>query len=142
MVNGISTQQQTQGIMGFHHHKRMEDMFSDLSKSVGGDGTSISKDELQKAIQDAQSQGDTKKATMLSKMLDNFDQLSGGNDTITADSLKNAMKTMRKGFSKATQDTTTKGNCIPCINCGSCGKTQDIKSITSDQLKSSIDIKV
>lgn len=132
MVNGISTQQQTQGTMGFHHHKKIEEMFSDLSKSVGGDGNGITKDELQKSIQDAQSQGNTMKAQKLSKMLDNFDQLSGGTDTITADSLKSAMKTMRKHHSQGTQGTTTKDNYT----------TQDSSTITPDQLVSPIDIKV
>ena len=41
-----------------------------------------------------------------------------------------------------TAEAATKGNCQPCTNCGACGKIQDPSTVTQDQLKSPIDIRV
>ena len=143
MTSGISSQfQQTDGIPGLQKPKSAQEMFSDLSIAVGGDGKEITKDQLTTALQNAQAQGDTQKAVMLSKIINNFDKLSGGTDKITADSLKSAMKSSHKGYSHSAQTATSKGNCTPCTNCGSCGKTQDPSTVTQDQLTSPIDLRV
>jgi len=34
------------------------------------------------------------------------------------------------------------GNCTPCTNCGKCGNPQDPSTVTQDQLKSPIDLRV
>ncbi|MEI7473791.1 MAG: hypothetical protein WCK67_03345 [bacterium] len=143
MVSGINSQQyQTGQIQGHHKHKNPQDMFNDLSKDVGADGTGISEDQLQTALKEAQSNGDTRKTKMLGRMIEDFDKLSGGSDKITADSMQKAMESMRGHRRQAPQTSSAKGNCQPCSNCGSCGKTQDPSTVTSDQLKFPIDIRV
>lgn len=44
--------------------------------------------------------------------------------------------------SVSSNQVSNKGNCNPCTNCGACGKIQDPKTVTSQQLKSPIDIRV
>ncbi len=71
------------------------EMFSNLSKEAGGDGTSISKDQLQSLIDKNKKEGkDTKP---LEDIVSNFDKIStskdsNGNSIIKADDMDNAMK--------------------------------------------------
>ena len=38
--------------------------------------------------------------------------------------------------------STVKGSCNPCTNCGACGKAQDPSTVTKAQLTPPIDLKV
>jgi len=44
--------------------------------------------------------------------------------------------------SGSAQSNQTIGNCNPCTNCGKCGKAQDPSTVTQEQLKSPIDLRV
>ena len=42
----------------------------------------------------------------------------------------------------SSQSSQSIGNCNPCTGCGKCGNPQDPSTVTQDQLKSPIDLKV
>lgn len=99
------------------------DMFSDLSKKVGADDSGITEDDLQSYLQKLQEEGkgDSKEAELISNLIEDFDNASGGTDTITSNSLQ-------KAFQSKMQER------------GLMNEPQDPSTITSDQLQSPIDI--
>jgi len=92
MVNGISSSQSstsTAMLQGMSR-KSPEEMFKQLSTDAGGDGTSITKDQLQTYIDKLKSEG--KDAKPLDDILSNFDTISNGSDSITSSDIDTAMK--------------------------------------------------
>ena len=102
-----------------------EDMFKQLSTDAGGDGTTISKDQLQSLIDKKSEDGEDTSA--LEDMLDNFDEISSDGSSITASDLDTAMK---NGVLKKPDEDGNRFN------------FQDPSTITSSQLESPIDISV
>lgn len=121
MVNGIGTQQ-VGGMQGFKKPDPTE-MFKDLANKVGADENGITKDDLTTYLKKLQEEGkgDSREAKMISNLVEDFDNVSGGTDTITADSLQKAMQNRKPPSRFDFQDPST---------------------VTSDQLKSPIDIRV
>lgn len=75
--------------------KKSEDMFAKLSKELGSDGTTITKDQLESAIESKKEAGEP--TGFLEDMLANFDKISTGSDSegnavITSSDLDTAMK--------------------------------------------------
>lgn len=92
MVDGISAggMQGMQMMQGMHKPPSGEEMFSKLSLDAGGDGTSITKDQLQSFINTAKEKGmDT---TDFESLLSKFDEVSGGSNSITFESLDAAVQ--------------------------------------------------
>ncbi|MDD3012678.1 MAG: hypothetical protein PHC34_03135 [Candidatus Gastranaerophilales bacterium] len=98
------------------------DIFSNLSSKVGTDDKGITKDDLQTYLKKLQNSGssDTKETELISKLIEDFDNVSGGTDYITSSSLQNAFQSQANSRQQ----------------------WQDPSTITSDQLQSPIDIKV
>ena len=95
MVNGINSQQM-QGIQQFHRPDPSK-IYDDLAQKVGAEENGITKDNLDnylKKLQD-EGKGDSKEAKFISKLVGDFDKLSGGGDRITADSMKKGMESMK-----------------------------------------------
>ena len=90
------------------------DMFKSLSLELGGDGTKITKDQLNTYIKNAES-GSTKVSddtlSALKNLQTNWDTISGGEDSITADDMKNysslLVKTVLNGFTSSTDTDST-----------------------------------
>lgn len=95
MVNGVSSSSFT-GVQFFQKPDESK-MFSDLSNKVGADSTGITKDDLESYLETLQSDdsSDSKEIEMISNMIKDFDTLSGGSDTITADSFKTGMESLK-----------------------------------------------
>ena len=92
MVEGISSGQSSNMVtmMQGMPRKSPEEMFKQLSTDAGGDGTSITKDQLQSYVDKLKEEGkDTKP---LDDMLSNFDKISNGSDKITSSDVDTAMK--------------------------------------------------
>jgi len=68
-----------------------DDLFSQLSTAVGGDGKTITKEEVENTISKLESEpsgsSDTKELNFLKKLDKNWDKISGGNDSITSSQL-------------------------------------------------------
>jgi|GEM_PF-4133792 len=107
MVNGINSNQSsvTTAMMPGITRKSPEDMFKQLSKDAGGDGTSITKDQLQAYVTKLKEEG--KDAKPLDDILSNFDEISNGSDSITASDIDTAMK---NGTLKAPEKPDAKGS--------------------------------
>ena len=95
MVSSIGSTQ-TQGVQQFQKPDPSQ-MFSDLSKKVGADDAGITKENLESYLTKLQEdgKGDGREARLISKMVDDFDTLSGGSDQITADSMKTGMESLK-----------------------------------------------
>ena len=70
-----------------------EDMFNKLTQDVGGDGKTITKDQLESSIKKLESDSSTSSADkhklgFLKQLNANFDKISNGSDSITSDDLK------------------------------------------------------
>jgi len=102
-------------------------VFSDLLKNIDSDDDEISKSELEEYLEKLQENGDdnSKEAKLVSNMINNFDSISGGADSITASAFQSSFNSL---FSQGT--TNSRYN------------WQDPSTITSDQLQSPIDIRV
>ena len=104
MVNSVSTGSQLTDITSTQdllRTKKNEEMFAKVSKEAGGDGTTVTKDQLQELIDKKQKAGE--QTGFLEDMLSKFDKISTsknseGTATITSSDLDTAMKngTMKK----------------------------------------------
>lgn len=128
MVNGINSTQSsitTTMIQGMTR-KNPEDMFKQLSTDAGGDGTSITKDQLQTYVDKLKEEGkDTKP---LDDILSNFDKISGGNDKIISSDIDTAMK---NGTLKAPEKPSAKGNGSTTSSTNSSASASDASSSTT-----------
>lgn len=137
MVNGIGSQsanlaqvQQLKGKM-----PSAEDMFAKLSEELGGDGKTITKDQLTDYINKLESDDSSKdkgKLGFLKQLEQNFDKISNGNDSITATDLKNGMDLLKP------PERNGEGTASHKIK----SQWQDPSEITSSQLEYPIDIRV
>lgn len=95
MVNGINSQQTTSLTQLQQTNKKppsAEEMFKKLTEDLGGDGTTINKEDLDNYIEELESSGsDDKKLGFLKQLSANFDKISGGDDSITVDELESGM---------------------------------------------------
>jgi hypothetical protein len=94
MVNGINSQSTSISQLQQTNRKppSAEDMFKKLTEELGGDGTTINKEDLDSYIEELESSGsDDKKLGFLKQLSANFDKISGGDDSITVDELKSGM---------------------------------------------------
>jgi len=104
MVNSLSSSDQSSNVtllQDLLKTQKSQEMFAKLSKEAGGDGTTITKDQLQDLIDKKKEAGE--KTGFLEDMMANFDKIStskdsSGNATITSSDLDAAMKngTMKK----------------------------------------------
>lgn len=135
-INGIDSQQSyvAQAQQSPSKPPSSEDMFKKLSQDVGGDGKNITKDQLESYIKELESSYNSSKDKgewgFLKQLDSNWDKISGGNDSITADNLKSNMDLLRppKGQGGPPQ--------------GERHDWQDPSTISSDQLEPPIDIRV
>lgn len=74
-----------------------EDMFSRLTEDVGGDGSTITKDQLDSYIESLGSSDseDKGKLGFLKQLQSNWDEISGGEDSISVDDLENGMDLLK-----------------------------------------------
>jgi len=142
MISGIDSQQsyvaqmQSQTQQAGRKPPSAEDMFSKLSADVGGDGTTVSKDQLDELISKLESSDssseDQKKLGFLKQLQSSWDTISGGEDSITVDDISSNMEALKP----------PQGGPPPQGMSGSKMNWQDPSSITADQLESPIDIRV
>jgi len=138
-INGIHTteiQMSTQSMQRPPRPERppkSDDAFKQLSLDAGGDGKSISKNQLQSLIDEAQENG--KDTGDLESLLSNFDKISNGSEKI---SLTNFDTAIENGILS-----------IPNKNSENNGLTfsrrynfQDPYTITASQLEPPIDLRV
>lgn len=101
MVNGISSSQQAYSSQIQQTGKKppsADEMFTKLTEDLGGDGTSITKDQLESYISELESSSSTEdkgKLGFLKQLQSNFDTISGGSDSITAEDLENGMEYLK-----------------------------------------------
>jgi len=102
-------------------------VFSDLLKNISSDDEEITKSELEDYLKKLQDNGNdnSKEAQLVSKMINNFDSISGGTDSITSSSFQSSFSSL---FSQGSNDTKY--------------NWQDPSTITSEQLQFPIDIRV
>lgn len=119
-----SSMQKGMEAMRPHGGNPPKDMFSDLSEKVGADGNGITKENLEAYLKKLQEEGssDSKETDLISKLIKDFDKISGGESTITAESLQNDFQNR--------------------FASGSRNEWQDPSTITSSQLEPPIDIRV
>lgn len=99
-----------------------KDMFKGLSLDVGGDGAKITKKQLDQYIKDAES-GKTKvssdKLDAVKYMQENWDKISNGKDSITADDMKKyssvLVKTVLDGL-QTSSDSNSKVSVIDDVD--------------------------
>jgi hypothetical protein len=72
-----------------------KDMFGDLSEKVGADGNGITKENLEAYLKKLQEEGssDSKETDLISKLIKDFDKLSGSTDTTQRKVCKMTFKT-------------------------------------------------
>lgn len=128
MVSNISENTQSVNFQSLQKPPKPEEMFQKMSLDAGGDGNSISKEQLQSLISKLSKDG--KDAKPLQDMLSNFDKISSDGKSITADDMKTAMQ-------KGVLTPPEKPN-----NAGGRYDFQDPSTITKDQLEPPIDLKV
>jgi len=112
MVNGIGSQN-SYDVSQIQQTNRKppsaEDMFQRLTNDIGGDGKTISKEDLDSYISELESgtDGDKGKLGFLKQLSSKFDQISGGKDNITVDDLKNGRDILKPqgGFQGAPPPT-------------------------------------
>ena len=128
LKDGMEYLKPPSGAQGGSQAKSPADMFSDLSTKVGADDSGITKDELESYLEKLKENGqsDSKEAELISKLIENFDNVSAGTDSITSESLQSSFQSL---FSNQ-NDVNSRYN------------WQDPSTITSDQLESPIDIRV
>lgn len=128
MVSNISENTQSVNFQSLQKPPKPEEMFKKMSTEAGGDGSSITKDQLQSLIKKMTDDGkDTKP---LEDMLSNFDKISGDGKTITASDMKTAME-------KGVMTPPPKPD-----NVSGRYNFQDPSTITKDQITPPIDIKI
>jgi len=107
-----------------------EEMFKRLSIMMGGDGESITKKQLDNYIAEAE-KGDVKTnksgLTALKVMQQNWDQISGGKDSITVGDLKDYTTLLAMAFAGSFTMSTTPDESTSKIE-----KADDDKKISSD----------
>lgn len=107
-----------------------EDMFKQLSIAMGGDGSKITKDQLNNYIDDAES-GSTKisdsQLNALKELQSNWDTISGGKDSITASDMKDYSKLL---FSAVFNDNTSSSSSSSASSSAQESKT-DTNSIST-----------
>jgi hypothetical protein len=109
------------------------DMLSHISQEAGGDGKTITKDQLQSLIDKAKKDG--KDPKMLEDLMSNFDKISSDGKSITASDLEKAMKNgTLQPPGKPPEGKEGAAN--------SRNDYQDPTTVTDDQLESPIDIRV
>ncbi|MDD3419110.1 MAG: hypothetical protein PHE78_00760 [Candidatus Gastranaerophilales bacterium] len=134
MVNGISSTSAMSAYTQVQKPPSAEDMFGKLSTEAGGDGTSITKDQLQSLIDKFSSEG--KPTEGLEDLLAKFDEVSSDGESITVDDFK-------KGIESGTLQAPPKGGRPPeGTQTNSRYDFQDPSTITADQLQPPIDLKV
>lgn len=95
-INGISATL-IENYINFNSKDKIttDDMFKQLSIAMGGDGSKITKDQLNNYIEDAES-GSNKisdsQLNALKEIQSNWDTISGGKDSITASDMKDYSK--------------------------------------------------
>lgn len=92
MVEGISAggMQGMQAMRGMQGPPPPEQMFQKMSLDAGGDGSSVTKDQLQTLVDNASAQGmDT---TEFEALISKFDEISGGDSSITFKDLNSAIE--------------------------------------------------
>lgn len=146
MVSGISSsistdptqqiqqQSQTTGVHRGHGHHKMDPQ--SLINKLGGDSSGITEDQLNTALQTAQSQGNSRETDMIQNLLKNFASMSGGSDKITASSLQQAF-----------QSNAASGQTPPPPNDSTQSTTngpvpQNPGDVTSNQLQPPIDLSI
>lgn len=128
MVSNISENTQTANFQSIQKPPKPEEMFKKMSTEAGGDGNSITKEQLQSLISKMTEEGkDTKP---IQDMLSNFDKISNDGKTITASDMKTAME-------KGVMTPPSKPD-----NAGGRYDFQNPNTITKEQLTPPIDIKV
>ena len=113
--------------------KNPEELFKKMSLEAGGDGTKITKEQLQTLEEKLAKEGHNPK--MIQDLIANFDKISNGKDSITSDDVKKAIEngTLKPPHKKDDKDDTK----APNIN-----DYQDPSTITKEQLNPPIDIRV
>ncbi|MEI8377970.1 MAG: hypothetical protein WCF95_05470 [bacterium] len=112
--------------------KKPEELFKQLSLQAGGDGTAVTKDQLQTLLDKLTKDG--KDPKMIQDLIANFDKIANGKDSITAADVKAAVQNgilkppHRNGEVKPDGDDN-KG-------------FQDPSTITKEQLEPPIDLRV
>jgi|GEM_PF-4198228 len=96
MVNSISSSQ----LSSTQQLKSPPDptkIYEDISSKVGADSNGITKDQLTSYLEQLQEEGkgSSQEAKFVSMLSENFDKLSGSNGTITSDSLKSGMDSIK-----------------------------------------------
>jgi len=131
MVNSVSATGQNLNLAMPQKMKSPEEMFKQMSLEAGGDGTKITKEQLESLIEKKSSEG--KDLGPLKDLLENFDTISNGNNSITA-----------KDIDTAIQNGTLKPpkgpNGQPPADSRS--DFQNPSTITKNQLEPPIDIRV
>lgn len=93
-----------------------EDMFKKLSEQMGGDGKTITKDELDSYIENADEDMSSTKLDALKSLQSNWDTISNGEDSITFSDVKDSGSTNLLGLAytsdvvsslKASESTTS-----------------------------------
>ncbi|MEI7474314.1 MAG: EF-hand domain-containing protein [bacterium] len=133
MVNGINGGQMPdmQMIQQMMKNHKPEDMFKQMSLDAGGDGKTISKDQLEnlaKKIKDS-GKGESKE---IDGLISNFDKISNGNDKITSKDIEKAVKNGTLKPPKPPEGFSGMGRM----------DFQDPSTITKSQLEFPIDISI
>ena len=105
--------------------KKPEDLFRQLSLDAGGDGTKVTKEQLQTLVDKLAKDG--KDTNMIKDLITNFDKISNGNTSITSDNIKSALQ---NGILKPPAKPDARNN------------FQDPSTITKNQLEPPIDLRV
>ena len=105
--------------------KKPEEMFRQLSLDAGGDGTKVTKDQLQTLADKLAKDG--KDTTMIKDLITNFDKISNGNTSITSNDIKSAIQ---NGVLKPPSKPNGRND------------FQDPSTVTKNQLEPPIDLRV
>jgi len=126
----VSQSQQTQ-----RKAPSADDMFKKLTQDVGGDGKTVTKDQLESYIKnlesDSSSDTDKGKLGFLKQLDANFDKISSGSDSITATDLKKGMSSLKPpsgGAKGANGPDNTKST-------SSSSSSSNSSELTKDQLQ-------
>lgn len=120
-----SSSSQPSGILNVNGPKSPEEMFRQMSLDVGGDGTKVTKDQLQALSDKLVKEGKNNK--MITDLISNFDKISNGNDSITSADIKTAIQN---------------GVLKPPARPDNRNDFQDPGTVTKDQLQPPIDLRV